>query len=672
MGSIAGDPLSNERRTRIESWVPVAESNDSESELISGSPGSTGLTSMTGISNHRLTRISIPEVDDSVESERTRKLLDMAQTKLDRQDYAGAEKCYLKAVSMLEQHDLRHRVALQLEEVHMMLASTYLKQQKYDKAEELLRPLAETSETSESLRTYSACHLLGELYLKKTEVDLLGPQSYDMTSLLDLAEKYGMTAYNGRRKEMGKRNHLCLESVKLLVQIYRAKDDEVEVEIWEQFLEAASAPARPFSEISVQTSNQAEPLSPLIDISTEDSLPNQVETKSKSRFALFSRQKSHSVSNVQRRETNDLSLPPVTPAESVASAHSYGTSPTSLSPVLQAASLSGQIPRRSGTTLSVTSKGMSLSPSNEPIPSRLPPEPLAINPGSRSFTREEAANRIFSEIQEDCAKSNHKKAVKKAIEFLSAYSSKAGVPFLFKEEMAKNIREAHKKGLAATGHGYAPLHFFASLPIDCGLEMSLLIKQGVDVNATDSIDPRIHPYQALSLAVERGNSEVVKTLLNVPGIEIEAKDEFQRTPLMIACDKNDLKLIELLLDHGASMFPQGCASIFFRAARYGIPDNLRLLTRRGIPIPDKAPGDPLPLLAAAVMSSQIGLKGDQLRRKVANRAEVVQLLLDAGADPHVVDDTGHTAMYYAAVENATDVIALLESPGVAVAEAVAA
>lgn len=664
MGSVAGDPLSSERRNRIESWVPVAESNDSESELISGSPGSTGITSMTGVSNQRFTRGSIPEVDDSVESERTRKLLGMAQGKLDRQDYAGAEKCYLKAISMLEQHDLRHRVALELEEVHVMLASTYLKQEKYDKAEALLLPLAETTKTSESLRAYSACHLLGELYLKKAAVDLLAPQQDDMISLLDLAEKYSMTAYNGRRKEMGKGNPVCLESVKLLVEIYRAKGDEVEVEIWQQFLSGASVPARPFSEISTQASTQEEPHSPLIDISNDDVLPIQAEKQSKSRFPLLFRQKSsQSTSNIQRRETNELFPPPITPAESVASVQSYGTSPTSLSPVLQAVPLTGQFPRRSGTSRSFGIKGKSQSPSNEPMPSKTPPELLVINPNSRHFTREDAATRIFREIQEDCAKGNHKKAVKKAVEFMSAYSLKAGVKFLFGEEIGKNISKGGKKGLAATGHGYAPLHFFASLPLDCAFEVSLIIKQGVDVNATDSIDPRIFPNRALPLAVEQGNPEVVRTLLNTPNIAIEVKGEFQRTPLMIACDKNDLKVMEILLDHGATMFPQGCPSLFFRAATYGNPDIFRLFLQRGLKIPAKAPGDPLPLLVAAVMSSQAGLKGDQLSRKVANRAEVVKLLLDAGADPHLEDDAGHTAMYYAAVENATDVIALFESLG---------
>lgn len=673
MGSIAGDPLSNERRNRIESWVPVAESNDSGSELISASPGSTGITSMTGVSNQRLTRGSIPEVDDSVESERTRKLLDMAQGKLDRQEYAGAEKCYLKAISMLEQHDLKHRVALELEEVHLMLASTYLKQENYSKAEALLLPLAETTKTSESLRAYSACHLLGELYLKKAAVDLEARESADMISLLDLAENYSMTAYNGRRSEIGKRNQLCLESAKLLVEIYRAKDDEVEVEFWQQFLSVASAPARPFSQISTQPSTQGELHSPLIDISNDGSLPIQTEKQGKSRFALPFRQKSSkSMANIQRRETNELFPPPVTPAESVASVQSYGTSPTSLSPILPAASVMDQSPRRSSTFRSLGSKGKSQSLSNEPMPPKPPPEPLAINPDSRHFTREEAATRIFREIQEDCTKGHHKRAVKKAVEFMGAYSLTARRQFLFQEEIGKNISKGGKKGLAATGHGYAPLHFFASLPIDCAFEMSLLIKQGVDVNATDSIDPRVFPSRALPLAVEQGNAEVVRTLLNTPDIAIEVKGEFQRTPLMIACDKNDLKLMEMLLDHGATMFPQGCPSLFFRAATHGNPDVFRLFLKRGLKIPAKAPGDPLPLLIAAVISSQAGLKGDRLSRKVANRTEVVKLLLDAGADPHLEDDAGRTAMYYAAVENAIDVIALFESAGAPTAEALPA
>ena len=252
---------------------------------------------------------------------------------------------------------------------------------------------------------------------------------------------------------------------------------------------------------------------------------------------------------------------------------------------------------------------------------------------------------------------------------MNAYSERAGVKFPFEEEIGKNIIKGGKKGLAAAGHGYAPLHFFASLPLDCAFEIKFLIKQGVDVNATDSIDPRIFPNRALLLAVEQGNAEVVRTLLNTPGIAIEVKGQFQRTPLMIACDKNDLKLMDMLLDHGATLFPQGCPSLFFRAAVYGHPDIFRLFLKRGLKIPIKAPGDPLPLLIAAVMSSQALLKGDQLSRKVANRTEVVKLLLDTGADPHLEDDTGHTAMYYAAVENATDLITLLESVGAATAEA---
>jgi ankyrin repeat protein len=252
---------------------------------------------------------------------------------------------------------------------------------------------------------------------------------------------------------------------------------------------------------------------------------------------------------------------------------------------------------------------------------------------------------------------------------MSAYCERAGVKFPFEEEIGKNISKGGTKGLAATGHGYAPLHFFASLPIDCAFEISLLIKQGVDVNATDSIDPRIFPNRALLLAVEQGNTEVARALLNTPGIEIEVKGEFQRTPLMISCDKNDLKLMDMLLDHGATLFPEGCPSLFFRAAVYGHPDIFRLFLKRGLKIPIKVPSDPLPLLIAAVMSSRARLEGDQLSRKVANRAEVVKLLLDTGAHPHLEDDTGHTAMYYAAVENATDLIALFESAGAATAEA---
>ena len=54
-------------------------------------------------------------------------------------------------------------------------------------------------------------------------------------------------------------------------------------------------------------------------------------------------------------------------------------------------------------------------------------------------------------------------------------------------------------------------------------------------------------------ACERNVTEVVKSLLQEEGIEIDVRDEYQRTPLHYACKYGNLEVAMALVDRGADV-----------------------------------------------------------------------------------------------------------------------
>lgn len=75
-----------------------------------------------------------------------------------------------------------------------------------------------------------------------------------------------------------------------------------------------------------------------------------------------------------------------------------------------------------------------------------------------------------------------------------------------------------------------------------------LILTGADINKRSGI----HKYTPLHLAVEKGNIKVVKALLS-SGAKINARDFISRTPLHAAVNKGNIKVIKALLSSGAEI-----------------------------------------------------------------------------------------------------------------------
>ena len=80
--------------------------------------------------------------------------------------------------------------------------------------------------------------------------------------------------------------------------------------------------------------------------------------------------------------------------------------------------------------------------------------------------------------------------------------------------------------------------------------VDVLLAHGARVNAVDR-----HNSTALHLVSSSCYYNIAKKLINC-GADINAKDSFVRTPLMIAAEYGKLEIVKLLLDRGANTYIQ--------------------------------------------------------------------------------------------------------------------
>lgn len=127
----------------------------------------------------------------------------------------------------------------------------------------------------------------------------------------------------------------------------------------------------------------------------------------------------------------------------------------------------------------------------------------------------------------------------------------------------------------------------------------LLIALGVVVIAGAAVAQNKDKHQALVTAVTFHDVVKIKELIE-SGADVEARDEFGRTCLVIACSHGNLEIVKLLVAHGAN-------------------------------VNNAATDGTTPLLAATTSGSM-------------NAREIKQLLLAKGAAFSVRNKTGKTAL----------------------------
>ncbi|KAL7057529.1 hypothetical protein AAHC03_016886 [Spirometra sp. Aus1] len=151
-------------------------------------------------------------------------------------------------------------------------------------------------------------------------------------------------------------------------------------------------------------------------------------------------------------------------------------------------------------------------------------------------------------------------------------------------------------------------------------------------------------FSPLHLAAKRGRAAVARQLLQVKSDNVNAEGRNGLTPLHMAVHYNHVQLVELLLDHGADA---SCARGF---------SPLHLAAKRG---------------RAAVARQLLQVKSDNVNAEGRNgltplhmavhynHVQLVELLLDHGADASCAAGNGYTALHIAAKKNHQDIASLL-------------
>ncbi len=187
-----------------------------------------------------------------------------------------------------------------------------------------------------------------------------------------------------------------------------------------------------------------------------------------------------------------------------------------------------------------------------------------------------------------------------------------------------------------------PLHYAAVR--SHGELVELLIAEGADVNATAK-----NGATPLSAAASSGHLGVAELLI-AEGADLDLTTDDEHTPLHYAASEGHVEVVELLIDKGADMSLHGKneVSLLHLALHQGHNEVIKLFIAKGADAVSKCGSCGLSPLATAAANCG---------------REVVNLLIDKGADVNEKGEEGLTALHTAAENGNNDVAELLIEKG---------
>ena len=155
-------------------------------------------------------------------------------------------------------------------------------------------------------------------------------------------------------------------------------------------------------------------------------------------------------------------------------------------------------------------------------------------------------------------------------------------------------------------------------------------------------------WTLLHSAAEGGDMSIIEIILS-DGIEVDSKDSFGATPLMIAAAKCKKQAVDFLLSKGAdpSLTTNAGRNLLHAAVEGGDVSIVKAMLLHDIPL-DSTDNDGITSLMIAA---------------ALNNVKTVEFLLSKGADPFLKTNEGRTALFFTAQGFHTDVIKLMLSRG---------
>jgi uncharacterized protein len=172
------------------------------------------------------------------------------------------------------------------------------------------------------------------------------------------------------------------------------------------------------------------------------------------------------------------------------------------------------------------------------------------------------------------------------------------------------------------------------------VQVERLLRSGLNVNA-----PLENGNAALHIALFEDATEVAENLVKTPGVNLDMKNAMDETPLMIAANRGNERLIDSLLKRGAQVNKPGWTALHY-AAGIGHSAIVAKLLERYAYIDAESPNKTTPLMMAAR----------------AGHSATVKLLIDEGADSKLKNEAGLSAADMARARGFKEVLTALATP----------